>query len=449
MAPRRDDPSLRPGALGCGEGWNRLPQRGVPSSGGRDVNAVRFGAVCVALGGMLLSACGRLAPGPGASHPGAHLRAVAVASGGAPVPAPSSNSNASAMPEHLSRLDMMTVDVGWAVGASGILRTTDGGSQWRDVTPANVAKLAPSDVREGFLSAEAAWVVAGGGAGLTVYRTADGGATWRSAAIAVPIVPAWFSIAFADAKHGWIMANTGVALQHESVDIFRTTDGGAGWQLVSRTGATGSTPGALPFAGAKYGIAFASPELGWASVETLRPGGGAALYRTTDGGTSWAPQPIPAPPVAGGVIVAYPPRVFSAAVAIAPVQMVVPPAHTGDRGKILWAFDHTRDGGRTWTATPATPRGGISDWISPEDGWTLSGPSLMATVNGGSMWSRVPANVPLSGMRQLDFVSTNVGWALGDLPAGYTAGGRQRWVLLRTADGGRTWHLVTPMVTAP
>lgn len=76
------------------------------------------------------------------------------------------------------RLHMVTERVGWAIGASAhnnnwatLLRTTDGGYHWKQVTPKQVASQGIDDLS--ILDETTAWLPTYG------YRTADGGATWQ------------------------------------------------------------------------------------------------------------------------------------------------------------------------------------------------------------------------------------------------------------------------------
>jgi hypothetical protein len=92
----------------------------------------------------------------------------------------------------VTSVHMFDATTGWATGIDRLLRTTDGGLHWQDVTP-------PGSGSQGVaafpLSADDAWVVRAlvdGGSGAsrsTVSHTADGGRTWRS-----PGRPHWCTI---------------------------------------------------------------------------------------------------------------------------------------------------------------------------------------------------------------------------------------------------------------
>lgn len=76
------------------------------------------------------------------------------------------------------RLHMVSERVGWAIGASAhnnnwasVLRTTDGGYHWKQVTPKQVASQGIDDLS--ILDETTAWLPTYG------YRTTDGGATWQ------------------------------------------------------------------------------------------------------------------------------------------------------------------------------------------------------------------------------------------------------------------------------
>lgn len=396
---------------------------------------------------LVLAACGRVAGPPGAAAP-----APASHSGSRAHHPLSSTVTHPARPfPRVSTLRMVSPDVGWAVagGARGgvLLRTTDGGHTWRDVTPAGFGAVAGGAATAAFLNAQDAWAVAGGSRGFTVFRTTDAGTSWQRTAL--PAAPALgFSLSFADAEHGWLLVDKGAGMFHEAVDLYGTVDGGAHWSVVSRTRANGGTPGALPLEGEKGGITFASPTVGW--VPILDPAG-ASLYRTADAGRTWRPQRLPVPAGARGapgggtgvervMLLTFP---FTTTGEVA-VQVIQPPKHPGDPGRFLWTIDRTRDGGRTWATAPALPVRGVFAWLGARHGWALAGPKLEVTVDGGKTWRDVPADTSLSGMRQLDFVSPRFGWAVGDSPPGST-----RWALLRTTDGGRVWNRLHPALIDP
>ena len=64
--------------------------------------------------------------------------------------------------------------------------------------------------------------------------------------------------------------------------------------------------------------------------------------------------------------------------------------------------------------------------------WILDAPGLAVTSDGGYHWNQITLQGDLTNVSVLDFISSRVGWAIG---------GREspQPLLLKTADGGRTW----------
>ena len=148
---------------------------------------------------------------------------------------------------------MVSPTSGWAFGA---LRTTDGGINWLDVAPASVPYRS-SGYAEFFLDANHAWVAQGAGSStactdhIVTFATADGGQTWRKAA-PIPVtvdprdvlwpLPTSFTspsvhtgpyLSFVDAQHGWLLVVSGGVMSGHVGPLYRTTDGGLHWKLVS------------------------------------------------------------------------------------------------------------------------------------------------------------------------------------------------------------------------
>ena len=95
----------------------------------------------------------------------------------------------------------------------------------------------------------------------------------------------------------------------------------------------------------------------------------------------------------------------------------------------------TSDGGTTWTdVTPAglsQPLTNVS-FVDAEHGWVgASAGRLLATSNGGTSWQTVHVD-SASGKLDVDFVSTDRGWA-------WQAEGNGLW---QTTNGGSSWALV-------
>ena len=112
----------------------------------------------------------------------------------------------------LISLHMIDLTTGWALGEHAVLRTSDGGLQWKNVAPPN-AVLTRESIAD-FLTASLAWVATPQVNGTTtqISRTTDGGQTWQQ-----PTIQATFlkQITFIDSQ---LLDDD---FLHSVVDVFR------------------------------------------------------------------------------------------------------------------------------------------------------------------------------------------------------------------------------------
>lgn len=180
-------------------------------------------------------------------------------------------------------------------GGNVIARTVDGGRTWHRELSTTGLRVSP---RAQFFNDRAAVVIGEPVATsntqrfLTIWRTSDGGAGWQEYHLVLdPIAPGNLvvdSSYFLDSQRGWILLQAlymcgGCLVQDNSARVLQTTDGGAHWsQAVT-----------IPYqaAGLWSGIKFITPETGFVST-TVGP-----LYVTHDGGKTWTMIRLPEPGV--------------------------------------------------------------------------------------------------------------------------------------------------------
>ncbi|HMA38129.1 MAG TPA: hypothetical protein VKY74_27015 [Chloroflexia bacterium] len=313
-------------------------------------------------------------------------------------------------------------------GADGLF-SADGGQTWTGPDPALPALgLGVSD----FAVGPEGWLVA---SGLHVYHSADAGRTWQG---------------LYTAADGFYSAVTGLAQQGQTLLLYaypakvtggpgghferppvllRSTDGGATWAPTLRSDGTEAR---FTFVGAPGTTVYAAiaPAYDYGSgSEAIRSGLG-GLYKSTDGGATWAALPV-------GMVVNN--------------LLVDPagPAHllaAGDDG-----LAESRDAGATWQIVhPGAPVGGQ---IVAAGGTTLFAYEARGYRRTGDIGTLGPIRGPL-------YRSTDRGqhWAVVPLPgapAAYSVdtlttleGGQiaiawslpqQRARVAETLDGGQTW----------
>lgn len=346
--------------------------------------------------------------------------------------------------ESIGSIQMIDPTTGWAIGANNrVLRTTDGGASWKDVTPPYAHSAQAAGVLEDFLSASLAWVAIAPTYGtpppLQIFRTTDGGQTWQMVLVQSDNVG---QITFLNAQDGWILSGIEAAAGPKAVDVFRTTDGGKTWTKVSTASPTYWSPNALP-PGAEW-LAFADASTGWATGSSPVTQF-VWLYVTHDGGSTWHHQTLLPPAQGQGDLFTGPITFFNR-------QDGVLLTCFSAGANIYTDIYVTHDGGTIWNSTSLLPFSrcavayafvGASDFIDSAHGWVLdtawtpaaTTTSLSMTSDGGAHWRKLLTSTNYQDIQALDFVSDTVGWAIGVVTS-------ETSFLLKTVDGGRTWTQV-------
>ncbi|MGW2559291.1 WD40/YVTN/BNR-like repeat-containing protein [Streptomyces sp. NPDC001514] len=276
-------------------------------------------------------------------------------------------------------LAAVTRDTAWAAGSKGtVLRTTDGGRSWRNISPPGAGELEFRDI-EAFDGRRAVVLAIGEGEASRVFRTGDGGATWTESFRNTDPKAFYDCLTFFDSRHGLAMS--------DPVDgkyrILSTSDGGKSWKVLPSEGMPPAQPGEAGFAASGQCLVSSGPKDVW-----LATGGGATarVLHSADRGLHWtaAEATVPAGDPARGVFgLAFRDRTHGLAVG--------GDYRTGQASPQAGAA--TRDGGRSWqqaTTPPPAYRSGVA-WLPHSRSAALAvGPTgTDLTTDGGRSWRTV------------------------------------------------------------
>ncbi|MFW6206014.1 MAG: glycosyl hydrolase, partial [Gemmatimonadota bacterium] len=177
----------------------------------------------------------------------------------------------------------------------GLWKTTDGGTTWRPVTDGQIASASVGAVDVCAADPDVVWIGTGevqlrGNVqpGDGVYRSTDAGETWEHAGLADARNIGRVRIDPTDCRTVWVAALGHYGEPNPERGVFRTTDGGETWEKVLYVDeSTGAVD--LSLDATDPDRAFVGTWDVWRKPWGLKSGGpGSGLYRTADGGGSWA-----------------------------------------------------------------------------------------------------------------------------------------------------------------
>lgn len=273
-------------------------------------------------------------------------------------------------------LSAVSRNTAWVAGSKGtVLRTTDGGASWRDVSPPGATELEFRDI-EAFDARRAVALTIGEGEASRVFRTDDGGATWTESFRNTDPKAFYDCLTFFDGRHGLAMS--------DPVDgrfrILSTSDGGRSWKVLPGDGMPAAQEGEAGFAASGQCLVSAGPRDVW-----LATGGGARarVLHSADRGLTWkaSDTPIPAGDPARGV--------FALAFRDRAHGLAVGGDYRADQTSPR-AAAVSGDGGRAWTPAgrpPSAYRSGVA-WLPHSRTFALAvGPTgTDLTTDGGRTW---------------------------------------------------------------
>ena len=360
-------------------------------------------------------------------------------------------------PITLTSLHMVDAAVGWGSESTGhIVRTTDGGQTWTDVTPPNL----PVDVFGSFfLDAQSAWIYDSNHPENGLVHTADGSKTWTKLIQSLPTGPASMGcvLTFANEKDGWFETVSAGAGSSEFT-LFGTHDGGASWNqiMLSDTPGTNSPSNSLGdlkdcgMCGDRFYYDLVHMIVVYGDMASIPTGSGSVrLSFSTDHGKTWNEQTLllPSPALAKVVVSPSQPVFFDEKDGLLPFDVISfnPDMSIAYNGLAVYV---THDGGLTWIPNPTVLGVGdvgfssIADFVSLHDIFAVCGSILCVTHNGAKTWQPLYSNLNFSPdvITNIDFVSPSIGWAIKTTTDGNSSS------LWETTNGGASWIKLSPVL---
>jgi len=324
----------------------------------------------------------------------------------------------------------------------GVYKSTDGGENWTNVglkDSEHIAKILV-DPRNGNSVLACAtghlWndTDAGG-----VYKTGDGGKTWRRvlaganrstgcAMLAMSAQqPATIYASLWDfRREAWTFRSGG-----PGSGIFKSTDGGDHWTEFTPTNAKGLP--AKPYGRIALAVAPVKPQVVYAMIESAK----SALFRSDDGGANWTK-------LDASQYMVWRPFYFG--------NLIVDPKDSEKLFKVDGPLLLSVNGGKSFSVVSGGAHGDFHDvWIDPDDTNTIytgDDGGLWRSLDGGTRWEHM-MNLPVSQFYHVSVdmadpyhvyggLQDNSSW-VGDssYPGGIT---NSRWENMFGGDGFWTWE---------
>ncbi len=349
---------------------------------------------------------------------------------------------------------------GWAVGSGGtIVRTQDGGNTWE------LVRSGGSALRDVAFASGGERGMAVGDSGL-VLLSEDGGTTWTPLASGTSVVLQ--GVTFGNDGHAWIVGNLSTVLHEKTpgafedlsppdtatanlhatlvdpvgriwavgrqAQVIRSEDGGRSWH--QPTGGGIAEFWDVSFPDALHGWVIGQRFSGQQVVQGNMCGDRPCEYRgvvlhTEDGGKTWAPQPLPIPPVGS---------VFEM------MGISFADAHRGVATGRLGRIFYTDDGGEHWHIAPPNPPSAL--WMQrvalQKDGRGWSGGQggrIWKTEDFGHSWEYKCFNwYDPACYKRPSFSLPIYGVATQGDRAWFTGRGSGGGYILLTQDNGETWQ---------
>lgn len=322
-------------------------------------------------------------------------------------------------------LHMVSPSYGWAVTEEKVLSTRNGGKTWNDVTPKEWGP--PANTVGAFRGNRMTWLAGlkKDSSGLVIFRTRNGGKTWLSTKVGLPAPgepAAPTSLAFPDEKHGWLLVSAGAGAGSNRVIVYKTADGGSSWKLVADAAAQSQQADRLPLGGIKTGLGALDDRSVW--IAGLWYGDSTWLYATHDAGKTWRNELLTVPAgftTAAGAVETRPPVFFKK-------SGVLPVLYRAENSIVFYM---TQNGGLKWINT--TPvKTSVTDppvWsiVDSRRIFLTDGANLYTTSDGARTWKTTKPGTSLANATQLNFVNARIGWAVLGGKAYKTTNGGLTW----------------------
>jgi photosystem II stability/assembly factor-like uncharacterized protein len=297
-------------------------------------------------------------------------------------------------------LSPVSENVVWVSGTAGtVLRTTNGGATWNNVSPSllpeNSTTFQFRDI-QAYSPKVAVILSIGEGNASRIYLTSDGGKSWKPTFINQDAAAFYDCMAFEDEDHGLAMSDP----VNGKFRIIETWNGGATWDVVDPTGMPAAFTGESGFAASGTCLEAAAGRWYLASGG-VDPG---RIFRSKNG-RDWK---VSNSSIMGGAAAG----VFSVRFRDEKNGIAVGGDYEKPSGNVNIS-SWSQDGGATWHASesfPAGYRSGVS-WV-PGRGKTAvavgtSGSDV--TLDGGRTWQRIDNGT----FDAVECVGKHVCWASG------------------------------------
>jgi photosystem II stability/assembly factor-like uncharacterized protein len=325
----------------------------------------------------------------------ASLVAVAATAG---APAIEWQTQTSGVTVRLRGVSAVSSQVAWASGANGtVLRTIDAGRSWQVRPVPGAEKLDFRDVDA--MSDRVAFALSiGPGESSRIYKTTDGGARWDLQFANRDPKVFLDAMTFSDEAHG-------VAFS-DSVDgrlvILTTATGGRAWDRVPADRLPAALPGEGAFAASGTNVAMYGRDHVWIGTTASR------VLRSSDGGRTWrvATTPVATGDATGIFSIAFRDRQHG----------VIVGGNYRQESEALDNAAFTTDGGATWTLVKDHGLSGFRSVVALRSGAERSfiaiGPSgVDVSSDDGQTWAPVEG----AGFDTVSFARRGggAGWAAG------------------------------------